>query len=123
MRVDFPAIVAFSAIFLAPSAHGNTLELWGPPLPASWTMKLIGLAFGLLAWLRKSKPSATRKRERPLAARVAAGPNFLLTSCAPGHPHIGELTPRGPGTLSRPERRTGRTLDRARRAHVLVERS
>jgi hypothetical protein len=37
------------------------------PLPASWTMMLIGLAFGLLVWLRKSN-SATRKRKRPAVA-------------------------------------------------------
>jgi hypothetical protein len=38
------------------------------PLPASWTVMLIGLAFGLLVWLRKSNSSTTRKRERPAVA-------------------------------------------------------
>jgi hypothetical protein len=38
------------------------------PLPASWTMMLIGLAFGLLVWLRKSNSLAIRKRERRAAA-------------------------------------------------------
>lgn len=38
------------------------------PLPASWTLMLAGLAFGLLVWFRKSRSSAKRKRERPLAA-------------------------------------------------------
>jgi hypothetical protein len=37
------------------------------PLPASWTLMLIGLAFGLLVWLRKANSSATNKRERPAA--------------------------------------------------------
>jgi hypothetical protein len=32
------------------------------PLPAAWTMMLIGLALGLLVWLRKSNFSAIRKR-------------------------------------------------------------
>jgi hypothetical protein len=42
------------------------------PLPASWTMMLIGLAFGLLAWFRKSKLFKTEKG-RAACSRVAAG--------------------------------------------------
>jgi len=38
------------------------------PLPASWTMMLIGLVFGLLVWLRKSNSSATRENGKPPAA-------------------------------------------------------
>jgi hypothetical protein len=38
------------------------------PLPASWTLMLIGLAFGLLVWLRRSNSSATCKREGPAVA-------------------------------------------------------
>jgi hypothetical protein len=38
------------------------------PLPASWSMMLAGLAFGLLVWFRKSTSSAKRKRERPAVA-------------------------------------------------------
>ena len=36
------------------------------PLPASWTMMLIGLALGLLAWFRKSN-SSKRRKGGPLA--------------------------------------------------------
>ena len=36
------------------------------PLPASWTMMLIGLTFGLLAWFRKSN-SSKRRKGGPLA--------------------------------------------------------
>jgi hypothetical protein len=41
------------------------------PLPASWTMMLIGLAFGLLAWFRKSNSS--KRRKGAACSRVAAG--------------------------------------------------
>jgi len=45
---------------------GDPRDVSATPLPASWTMMLIGLTFGLLVWLRKST-SATKK-ERPAVA-------------------------------------------------------
>jgi hypothetical protein len=36
------------------------------PLPASWTMMLVGLAFGFLSWFRKSN-SSKRRKGGPLA--------------------------------------------------------
>jgi len=45
---------------------GDPRGVSATPLPASWTMMLIGLTFGLLVWLRKST-SATKK-ERPAVA-------------------------------------------------------
>jgi hypothetical protein len=38
------------------------------PLPASWTMMLIGLAFGLLVWFRKSNFPQHEERKRPAVA-------------------------------------------------------
>ena len=37
------------------------------PLPASWTMMLIGLAFGLLAWIRNRNPSKGTIAYTPIA--------------------------------------------------------
>jgi hypothetical protein len=46
---------------LGAAGSGDPPGVSATPLPASWTMMLIGLAFGLLVWLRKSNFSATRK--------------------------------------------------------------
>ena len=60
------------SVSLGPEGGGKGLadptSVSATPLPASWSMMLIGLAFGLLVWLRKSKFSPTRKGERPAVA-------------------------------------------------------
>ena len=56
------------------SEGGSGKGLWDPsgvsatPLPASWTMMLIGLAFGLLVWFGKSNFPQHEKRKRPAVA-------------------------------------------------------